>query len=140
MAKDKSLRAIPPKACREKLFHEAHDGVFGGHLKANKIIGELGKHYWWPGMSSDVIKWCQACLVCATRCLGRAVKPLLTPIPVSGPFDRVGVDVIQFVKSKSGNQYAVVFVDYRTKWPEVFPVADQTTLTIARLLVEEIIP
>lgn len=69
VAKDKSLRVIP---C---LFHEAHDGVFGGNLKANKIVGELGKHYWWPGMSSDIIKWCQACLVSATRHLGCSVKP-----------------------------------------------------------------
>ena len=44
---------------------------------------------------------------------------------VAGPFDRVGVDVIQFQ-----NQYAVVFVDYLTKWPEVFAAA-----TIANLLI-----
>ena len=35
--------------------------------------------------------------------------------------------------------YAVVFVDYLTKWPEVFATADQTSPTIARLLVEEVI-
>ena len=53
VVKDKSLRVVPPKASREKLLREAHDGVFGGHLKANNIVGELGKHYWWPGMSRD---------------------------------------------------------------------------------------
>ena len=57
------------------------------------------------------------------------MKPPLTPIPVAGPFDRVGVDVIQYVKSNMGNQYAVVFIDFFTRWPEVYPVADQTTLT-----------
>ncbi len=46
----------------------------------------------------------------------RAVFPPLTPIPVSEPFDRVGVDMLQFPKSKSGNQYAVIFVDHLTKW------------------------
>ena len=30
-------------------------------------------------------------------------------------------------------------MDYLTKWPEVFAVADQTAATIARLLVEEIV-
>ena len=30
-------------------------------------------------------------------------------------------------------------MDYLTKWPEVFVVADQAAATIARLLVEEII-
>ena len=30
-------------------------------------------------------------------------------------------------------------MDYLTKWPEVFPVPDQTAATVAHLLVEEII-
>ena len=83
---------------------------------------------------------CRACLTCAIRRPGLAVKPELTPIPVDGPFDRMGVDVIQFSKSAYGNRYTIVFMDYFTKWPEVFPASDQTTATIARLLAEEIIP
>ena len=30
-------------------------------------------------------------------------------------------------------------MDYLTKWPEVFAVPDQTALTIAQLLVDEVI-
>ena len=30
-------------------------------------------------------------------------------------------------------------MDYLTKWPEVFPVPDQSAATVARLLVEEIV-
>ena len=136
---DKTLRVIPPTAQREKLFHEAHEGKFGAHLRDVKIHGELSRHYWWPGMRSDIIRWCKGCLTCASRRVGRAAKPPLTPIPVAGPFDRVGVDVIQFPKSYDGNQYGVVFVDYLTKWPEVFPVPDQSSLTIAQLLVDNVI-
>ena len=76
---------------------------------------------------------------CARRRIGKQERPPLTPIPVTGPFDRVGVDVVQFAKSQNGNTYAVVFVDYLTKWPEVFPTPDQSALTIAKLLVEHII-
>jgi len=61
------------------------------------------------------------------------------PIPVAGAFNRVGVDVIQFPVSRAGNRYGIVFMDYLTKWPEVFPAPDQTATTIARLLVEQII-
>ena len=70
--------------------------------------------------------------------MGRPVHPL-TPIPVAGPFDRVGVDVIRFPPSQRGNKYAIAFVDYLTKWPEVFPAKDQSALTIARLLVEKVV-
>ena len=78
-------------------------------------------------------------MTCASRRVGQAAKPPLNAIPVSGPFDLVGVDVIKFPKSQKGNQYAVVFMDYLTKWPEVFPTRDQTSLTIARLLVTHIV-
>ena len=90
-------------------------------------------------MRQDITRWTRGCIVCATRNVGRAVKPPMTPIPVAGPFDRIGVDIIQFPKTSRGNQYAVVFVDYLTKWPEVFAVPDQSAATVARLLVEEIV-
>ena len=67
--------------------------------------------------------------------MGKAVRPCLTPIPVGGPFDQLGVDVLQLPLSKRGNKYAVVFMDYHTKWPEVFPAKDQSAYTIAKLLV-----
>ena len=136
---DSTLRVIPPEKTRKQLFTEAHGGRFGGHLGDVKVHSELQRHYWWPEMRKDVSRWCKGCLVCATRSPGRAVKPPLTPIPVAGPFDRIGVDVIQFPRSRDGHQYAVVFVDYLTKWPEVFAVTDQSAATIAKLLVEEIV-
>ena len=51
----------------------------------------------------------------------------------------MGVDVIQFTKSHTGNRYGVMLVDYLTKWPEVFATSDQTALTIAKLFVEQIV-
>ena len=42
-------------------------------------------------------------------------------------------------KTKGGNGYIVVFMDYLTKWPEAFAIPDQTSLTIARLFVEKIV-
>ena len=48
--------------------------------------------------------------------------------------------MIQFPPSSKGNKYAIVFMDYLTKWPEVFPSKNQSSLTIACLLVEHIIP
>ena len=135
---DKSLRVIPPKSYREKLFKEVHAGAFGAHLGETKVHSQLSRHYWWNGMRADISKWCKACLICATRCPSRPVRVPLTPIPVGGPFDRVGVDIIQFPQSHDGNKYAVVFVDYLTKWLGVFPSANQSAATVADLLVREV--
>ena len=55
------------------------------------------------------------------------------PILIGEVFDQVGVE---FPTSYDGNQYAVVFMDYLSKWREDFAVADQTAYTVATLLVE----
>jgi len=90
-------------------------------------------------MRADVRRHCRSCLVCVRRrAPGRSVKPPLKPIPVGGPFHRVGVDVLQLPLTEAGNRYVVVFLDYLTKWVEAFAVPDQCAETIARLLVEEI--
>ena len=43
----------------------------------------------------------------------------------------VGVDVLQLPRSLEGNQYAIVFVDYLTKWPEIIAVQDQMADTLS---------
>ena len=71
MSKDKTLILIPPEEDRHQLFDEVHNGMFGGHLREAKIFGELVKRYWWPHMRSQVARWCQACVICASRQVGK---------------------------------------------------------------------
>lgn len=42
--------------------------------------------------------------------------------------------------TESGNRYVIVFQDFLTKWPFVFPAPDQKAIRIVRLLTEEIVP
>ena len=109
-----------------------------GHLREAKIHSELSHPYWWPHMRADLTDWCRSCLRCATCRVRKPVRSRLTPIPVRGPFDRVRLDVLQLPKTSRGNHYEVMFMDYLTKWPEVFATADETAPTIAKLLVEMI--
>ena len=112
-----------PHARRQDLIQEAHDGRFSGHFAEKQIYELLQRRYWWPGMRADVRRYCRSCLVCASRKgTGQALKPMLHPIPVGGPFERVGVDVLQLPLTLDDIQYAVVFIDYFTKWVEVFAV------------------
>ena len=130
-----------PHDRRETLIHEAHDGRFSGHFAEKKIFELLRRQYWWPGMRAAVWRYCRSCLVCAARKgQSRSFKAPLQPLPVGGPFDRVGVDVLLAATSTlDGNQYALVFIDYLTKWVEVVAIPDQTAETIARMFVELIV-
>ena len=133
-------RIAVPEKLKLTLLKESHGGKFAGHFSEKKLYSTLRTKYWWKRMRADIRRYRRSCLVCASRKgPGHIKRPPLQPIPVGGPFHMVGVDVLQLPMSMDGNQYAVVFMDHFTKWPEVFAVPNQTAETIARLLVEHVI-
>ena len=131
---------VVPKVLQMPLLEETHGGTFAGHFAERKTHDRLRRYYWWRGMRADVRRYCRGCLPCVTKKGGsKPPRPPLHPIPVEGPFHRVGVDVLQLPLTRGGNRYVVVFADYLTKWVEAFAVPDQTADTIARLLVEKVV-
>ena len=42
--------------------------------------------------------------------------------------------------TESGNCHIVVFQDFLTKWPLIYPVANQNVLRLVKLLTEHVIP
>lgn len=134
-------RAVVPRHMRETVLAETHGGVMGGHFSGNRTYRTLIWHWWWPRMYLDTVEFCKRCPSCATVAgTGSRNKPPLVPIPVQRPFQIVGVDIMDLPATARGNRHVVVFQDFFTKWPLVFPVSDQKTIRIARLLAEEVVP
>jgi len=108
-----------------------------GYFSEEKLYKALVCHWWWPGMFADVNKHCSACPQCAiVSGSGRINKPPFHPIPVQRAFR---VDVMDLPLTESGNHH-VVFQEFLTKWPLVYPVPDQKALRLVKLLTEEVIP
>jgi transposase InsO family protein len=64
----------------------------------------------------------------------------MEPIIVSEPFEQLAVDTMgPLPTTERGNRFIVLFVDNFTKWAEGFAVSKADSVTIAQLLVEEII-
>ena len=140
VARENSLRVAVPSNSQRKLLEEIHGGSLSGHFAARSMYNTLARRYWWEGMYGDVHCYCRACLTCASHNgTGRRHRAPLQPIPVSGPFERVGVDIMKMPLTERGNQYVIVFMDYLTKWVEAYATEDQTSETIARLLVDNIV-
>ena len=134
-------RCVVPTHLRAHLMEENHGGPFAGHFSVEKLYKALVRHWYWPSMYSDVVSHCTACPQCAVvHSSGRLKRPPLHPIPVQRVFQIVGVDIMDLPKTEAGNKHVVVFQDFLSKWPLVFPVPDQKAIRLARLLVEEEVP
>jgi len=64
-----------------------------------------------------------------------ATKAPLKSIEAERPLQIVAMNFVRpLPKSDQGNQYALVLVDYFTRWPVVYAVQDTEAGTVARLL------
>ena len=134
-------RVLVPHHLRERIMEQYHSGPLGGHFAGNKLYRSLMNHWYWEGMFSDVQQFCKSCPQCViVSGSGRRNKPPLHPIPVQRPFQIVGVDIMDLPITQQGNKHVVVFQDFFTKWPLVFPVSDQKAVTLVELLTKEVIP
>ena len=134
-------RVAVPRHLREQLLQEHHSSLTGGHFGVKKTYGALVRHWWWDGMYSDVSKFITNYPECAVVTGGGPHhRAPLHPIPVSRPFQIVGVDVLELPATDRGNKYVLVFQDFLTKWPFAFPRPDQKAKRIAELLVTEVVP
>ncbi|KAM9959529.1 hypothetical protein ACTFIR_000607 [Dictyostelium discoideum] len=122
-----------------KMFHECK--LLGGHFGFIKTLNKIKERFHWRGMIKDIKQYTQQCNVCLSikRKYGKK-EGLLVPIKVvAEPFHTVGVDFIGPVELKGVKIYLLVFIDYFSKWPEVYLTQYQDSETVANILFYEII-
>ena len=133
--------AVVPEQLREQILKEYHSGPMSGHFSGPRLYSTLVRRWWWRGMYTDTISYCKKCPQCIiVGGTGRINRPPLHPIPVQRAFQIMGIDIMDLPKTEMGNCHVVVFQDFLTKWPMVFPVPDRRALRLAKLLAEEIVP
>ena len=138
---DNRQRAAVPHQLREQILEENHRSNMGGHFSGRRTYRMLARQWWWNGMYSEALRYVRNCPECAVVAgSGSHRRPPLHPIPVRRPFQIVGVDIMDLPKTSEGNKHVVVFQDYLTKWPMVYPLPDQKAHRIAHILVNEVIP
>ena len=74
--------------------------------------------------------------VCLSSRAKQPGRPPLKSIEVGGIFECIGMDFLEMDTAKSGNKYTLVFQDYLSKWPEVYPVKDRKPETVAHCLLD----
>jgi hypothetical protein len=121
------------------LFKHYHNSSLGGHFNGLRTYDRLRVLYTWPNMGQDVFKRCESCHSCnSTRPRHPDTHGNMSSTPPTRPLERLSVDLIELPQSKLGNEYAVVFIDCFTRWPEAIPVPDKNFTTIIHVMKEYI--
>ncbi len=114
---------IVPEALQKPVIKLYHDYA---HVSAPKKQQLIQKNFWWPQMASDIQRWCDTCIVCATINQGKPGRTkLCRPEPPKGPWELLQLDFIGPLPSaKGGYRYCLVIIDkfsnltVQTQWHE----------------------
>nr|AAI39611.1 Zgc:162621 protein [Danio rerio] len=92
-------------------------------------------------MWTDIKKYVKNCAKCqVTKWDNRKPAGKLQQVTTSRPNEMWGVDIMgPMPKSGKQNEYLLVFVDYFSKWVELFPMRHATAQTIATILRQEML-
>ena len=140
---DKSitLQLIVPKSIRKEIMIQLHNSRLAGHLGREKTLKKIQSRFYWPGMSTDVRRWCQNCMFCQKRKPGPGIgKSPMRHVDVSAPLDAIAIDIMgPLPVTENGNQYIMVVGDYFSKWTEAYALPVHTAQIVADKLVTEFI-
>src|SRR5574338_961316 len=111
---------------------------YWGQTLAKKI---LRYGYYWPTVNRDAADYVRKCDKCQKFAkILRAPPAELTQMVSPWPFAIWGIDIIGSLPiSRGGAKYAIVAVDYFTKWAEAEPLATITSKKVINFAVRNII-
>ncbi len=130
---------IVPEALQKPVIKLYHDYA---HVSAPKTQQLIQKNFWWPQMASDIQRWCDTCIVCATINQGKPGRTkLCRPEPPKGPWELLQLDFIGPLPSaKRRYRYCLVIIDKFSKWVEAIPTRNNSANTVARVVANQILP
>ncbi|KAK3109194.1 hypothetical protein FSP39_025154 [Pinctada imbricata] len=135
-----SLQVLVPVSLRDSVMRLAHESIMSGHLGTMRTVSRVLSEFYWPGVQSDVKRFCQSCDICQrTVSKGRVTKVPLQQMPlIDEPFQRVAVDLIGPLHpiTDRGNRYILTLVDFATRYPEAVALSTIDTERVAEALVE----
>ncbi|XP_070576339.1 uncharacterized protein [Ptychodera flava] len=130
---------VVPAECRNALLRVSHDIPLSGHLGIEKTKQRLLQYYYWPGIFKDVAEYCRTCSPCQKSARRRASEkaPLISMPIINIPFELIAMDIVGPLKrTRRGNKFILVIVDYATRYPEALAMPDQEAKTVATALIE----
>ena len=133
-------QVVLPKSWRKYVLSIAHNTITGVHLGIRKTREKIMSNFYWPGIDSDITRYCHSCDVCQkTVSKGTVPKVPLQSVPVVNvPFKHVAVDLIEPINqpSEAGHRYILTLVDYATIYPEAVPLKRIDAETVTEALVD----
>ena len=115
-----ATQLVVPKILREKVLEVAHNSVLGCHMANRRTLARVETAFYWPGINSDVKRYCMSCDICQRTVAKGMVRraPMLFSQLAERPFEHMYVDLIGEIvpPSARGHRYILTMIDGASRY------------------------
>ena len=129
-----------PRSLRGQILKEYHDSPWGGHLGVTKTYLRVRNKFVAQGLKGFVHAWVGTCRDCGSRRVKPTkVIPALSPQDIGELGDRLGIDLMgPFPETEKGFAYALVTIDYATRFGFAIPMKSHKAEDVAKALINHV--
>ena len=133
---DSKKLEYPELKDRDSIVESAH---LLGHFQAESTFNRLKDRYYWKKMMDDIYRVIRNFETCKRFEHSKVVNHPAKALPITGLFDRVGIDLIFGLQETSeGYRGILIITEYLSKYPYATPITTKSAPEIAVKLFEYI--
>ena len=90
------VQLVVQQQYRKTIMKLAHESIMCGHFVVKRTIQKVMSEFFWPGISSDIKRYCRSCDICQrTISKGKNARAPLSRMPIiDTPLQRVAIDLV----------------------------------------------
>ena len=133
---EETFQLVVPLKFRDRALSGCHDEV--GHLGRDRTLDLLRERFYWPGMTRSVVDYVSNCGRCIRSKTPNTQRAPLVNVKTTQPMELLCIDFLTLEQSKGGFSNILVATDHFTRFAWAFPTHNQTALTTAKVLFDNL--
>ncbi|GBL95248.1 Transposon Tf2-9 polyprotein, partial [Araneus ventricosus] len=125
------VRPYVPETFQRRVFEMLH-GLSPPGVRAMTNLIKL--HFVWKSVNKDVQEWCKFCIACQKSKIHRHTKSPLGLFKPNARFNHVYTNVVGPLPASKKYNFVLTCIDRFSRWPEAFPMCNQTGEAVAQTL------
>ncbi|PZC84206.1 hypothetical protein B5X24_HaOG205401 [Helicoverpa armigera] len=137
----KDVERIDDKHDRQVILNDFHLLPTSGHAGMRRMLTNIKKYYFWPGLESDVKTFVKKCIQCQKHKYTVQVKePMVITSTAHSAFDKIFLDLVGPLDKDSYNfSYILTLQCELSKYVCAYPLVTKTSTEVARTFVNNFI-
>lgn len=138
----KGVKRISDDDTKRVILNDYHMLPTSGHAGIRRMINNIKKRYFWPGLEKDVTKFVSRCDKCLRqKHFSKYIKqPMVITDTGRCTFDRIYLDLVgPLCKDSDSYMYILTLQCDLSKYVEAYPLRNKDTISVARAFVNNFV-